>query len=467
MLSRRLTPLIVASGLFMENLDGTVLSTALPAIAADLHRDPITLKLALTAYLVSLAVFIPASGWVADRFGARNVFCAAIGVFTLASIACGFSADLPTLVLGRLVQGMGGAMMVPVGRLIVFRSTPKSELVGAFAMLTMPALFGPLLGPPLGGFITTYFHWRWIFWINVPIGILGAALAWRFLPNDREETPPPFDAKGFALSGVGLVGAMFGFTALGRGFLPLPAALGLLAVGALALAAYVRHARVVRDPILDLGLFRIQTFRASVLGGWLFRLGIGAIPFLLPLMFQLGFGMTAFQSGLLTLAAAAGALLMKSGVTRVLRVTGFRSLLIWNGVLCAAFLAANALFTAQTPRLAISAVLLVGGLFRSLQFTSLNALGFADVPTASMSRATSLSGVAQQLALSSGVAVGAAAIQLSQFALGDASLVSRDFVPAFFALGALALLAVPVFAALPDDVGAELAGGRSVPRPAE
>ncbi|MBV1705272.1 MAG: MFS transporter, partial [Hyphomicrobiales bacterium] len=182
MLSRRLTPLIVASGLFMENLDGTVLSTALPAIAADLHRDPITLKLALTAYLVSLAVFIPASGWVADRFGARNVFCAAIGVFTLASIACGFSADLPTLVLGRLVQGMGGAMMVPVGRLIVFRSTPKSELVGAFAMLTMPALFGPLLGPPLGGFITTYFHWRWIFWINVPIGILGAALAWRFLP---------------------------------------------------------------------------------------------------------------------------------------------------------------------------------------------------------------------------------------------------------------------------------------------
>ena len=463
---RRFVPLIVASGLFMENLDGTVLSTALPAIAADLHRDPITLKLALTSYLISLAVFIPASGWVADRFGARTVFCSAIGVFTVASIACGFSTDLPQLVLGRLVQGIGGAMMVPVGRLIVFRSTPKPELVGAFALLTMPALFGPLLGPPIGGFITTYFHWRWIFWINVPIGILGAALAWRFLPDDREDDPPPFDVKGFVLSGIGLTATTFGFTALGRGFLQPAVTAGLLAVGAFGIAAYVRHARAVSDPILDLRLFSIGTFRTSVLGGWLFRVGIGAMPFLLPLMFQVGFGMTPFQSGMLTLAAAAGAILMKSWVSRVLRTTGFRALLIWNGVLCAAFLAANGLVTATTPRLAISALLLFGGLFRSLQFTSLNALGFADVPTPAMSRATSLSGVAQQLALSSGVAVGAAAIQISQWALGDATLVARDFQPAFFALGALALLATPVYAALPDGAGAELAGG-AAPKPAE
>ncbi|HLY00808.1 MAG TPA: MFS transporter, partial [Roseiarcus sp.] len=291
MRSAVITALIIATALFMENMDGTVISTSLPAIASDLHQDPIVLKLALTSYLLTLAVFIPASGWIADRFGARTVFCSAIIVFTLGSILCGASNSLPTLIGARVFQGLGGAMMVPVGRLVLLRSIAKSDLVSAMAYLTVPALMGPLAGPPLGGFITTYFHWRWIFWINVPIGVLGVALSLKFIHNLREEAVPRFDFRGFALSGIGLLSLISGMSVTGRGIAPFWLIAAMVGIGAGSLALYVRHARDHEDAILDLKLLRIPTFFAGVAGGLLFRIGIGALPFLLPLLLQIGFGL--------------------------------------------------------------------------------------------------------------------------------------------------------------------------------
>ena len=382
MRSAVLTAFIIATALFMENMDGTVISTSLPAIALDLHQDPIVLKLALTSYLLTLAVFIPASGWVADRFGARTVFCSAIVIFTVGSILCGASTSLPTLIAARVFQGLGGAMMVPVGRLVLLRSVPKSDLVSAMAYLTVPALIGPVAGPPLGGFITTYFHWRWIFWINVPIGVLGVLLSLRFIQNLREEAVPRFDFKGFVLSGVGLLSLISGLSMIGRAIAPLWEVAAMVAIGALSLLAYVRHADGDEDAILDLKLLKIPTFFAGVVGGLIFRVGIGAMPFLLPLLLQIGFGLTPFQSGSLTFATAAGALLMKFTASTALRWFGFRQTLIVNGVISGAFLAACALFTASTPHWALLLTLLAGGFFRSLEFTALNAISYADIDPA-------------------------------------------------------------------------------------
>ena len=324
MRSAAFTALIIATALFMENMDGTVIATSLPAIALDLHQDPIVLKLALTSYMLTLAVFIPASGWVADRFGARTVFCSAIVIFTLGSILCGASSSLSTLIAARVFQGLGGAMMVPVGRLVLLRSVAKSDLVSAMAYLTVPALIGPVAGPPLGGFITTYFHWRWIFWINVPIGVLGVLLSLRFIENLREQAVPRFDFKGFILSGVGLLSLISGLSMIGRGVAPYWLVAAMIAIGALSLAAYVRHANANAGAILDLKLLKIPTFFAGVAGGFIFRIGIGAMPFLLPLLLQVGFGLTPFASGSLTFAAAAGALVMKFTASTALRWFGFR-----------------------------------------------------------------------------------------------------------------------------------------------
>jgi EmrB/QacA subfamily drug resistance transporter len=301
-----LIPLIVACALFMENLDSTVLSTALPAIAASFGEDPVRLNLAITAYLFSLAVFIPISGWVADRFGARRVFRAAILVFTVGSILCGISQSLTELVLARIFQGLGGAMMVPVGRLVLLRSVDKAQLVSAMTYLTVPALIGPVIGPPLGGFITTYFSWRWIFFINVPIGLLGMLLATLFIEEIREERPPPLDLPGFLLTGIGLMSIVVAFESIGRPLLPAGAVLALFAIGAAALLTYLHHYRRQTHPALNLGLLRVPTFRVAIVGGFLFRIGIGATPFLLPLMLQIGFGMSPLKSGLLTFAGAAG-----------------------------------------------------------------------------------------------------------------------------------------------------------------
>ncbi|MGA2042699.1 MAG: MFS transporter [Roseiarcus sp.] len=456
-----LTPFIIATALFMENMDGTVLSTSLPAIAADLHQDPIVLKLALTAYMLTLAVFIPASGWVADRFGARTVFCSAIATFTLGSILCGASGSLLGLIGARVFQGLGGAMMVPVGRLVLLRSVEKSDLVRALAYLTIPAMIGPVVGPPLGGFITTYFHWRWIFWINVPIGALGIGLALAFIDNLREQQVARFDFRGFFLSGAGLATFIFGLTLIGRGLVPAPVDAALIALGLALLVAYVSHAR--RDPnaILDLGLLRTPTFFASAVGGFIFRIGIGAIPFLLPLMLQLGFGLTPFASGSLTFAAAAGAMAMKFSASAILRRFGFRRVLIATALISAVFLASYGLFTASTPVWAILALLLLGGFFRSLEFTALNAIAYADIAPAKMSRATSFSSVSQQMSQTVGVAAGAAAIESIQAFYGDAGLAARDFGGAFFVVALISVSSILVFLRLAPDAGAEVSGRKA------
>ena len=450
-----LTALIVACALFMENLDGTVIATSLPAIAVDLHEDPIALKLALTSYLLSLAVFIPASGWVADRFGARTVFRGAILVFTLGSILCGLSSSLTGFVLARIVQGIGGAMMVPVGRLLLLRSVERHNIVRAMAYLTLPALLGPMIGPPVGGFITTYFQWRYIFWINVPIGILGMTLVTLFIEDVREAHVAPLDIAGFLLSALGLSCLVFGLTILGRGVLPFWQTIVLMAFGAGVLALYVRHARRTPNAIIDLSLLSIPTFRVSITGGSLFRVGVGALPLLLPLMLQLGFGMSALRSGLTTFVAAAGAMLMKATASPVLNLFGFRQILVVNALVGAAFIGVNGLFTPQTPIALILAILLVGGYFRSLEFTAINAIAYADIEQDRLSRAVSFASVAQQLAVSVGVAVGAGVVQVLRDRHGGALALS-DFHWAFAAVGLLSALSAISFLKLAPDAGASL-----------
>lgn len=452
----RLIAVIVASALFMENIDSSVIATSLPVIARDIGADPIALKLAFTAYLLSLAVFIPVSGWAADRFGARAVFASAIVVFTAGSIACGLSDTLTGFVIARMVQGAGGAMMTPVGRLVVLRSAPKHQLVDLMAWLTTPALIGPLIGPPLGGFIATYWHWRWIFWINVPVGIIGVVLALLFVPPVRSEVAPPFDWTGFVLSGLGLSGLLFGFSVVGHGQVRPDVATALIVAGALLMGLYLLHFRRVERPILDLGLLKLPTFRASVTGGFAFRIAIGAIPFLLPLMLQLGLGMTAFESGSLTFLSTVGALTMKFTVGRIVRRFGFRRVLVTNGVLSAGFVFATGAFALGLPHWVMVAVLLVSGFFRSLQFTCINVVAYADVPETSMSRATSLSSVAQQVSLSCGVAIGALVLEMLRAGNPGHELAAHDFFVGFSVVGASALIAPFIFARLPRDAGAHM-----------
>ena len=452
----RIVPLIVATALLMEDIDSAVLSTSLPEIARDLGADPIHLKLVLTTYLLALAVFLPISGWAADRFGARRVFRAAIVVFALGSIACGLSHSLIQLVLARALQGIGGSMMVPVGRLIVLRAIPRAGLVAAMAWLTVPALLGPVLGPPLGGYITTYWDWRWIFWINIPIAALGLILTSLYIPDIREEDVRRFDARGFLLIGPGLALFMTGVTLMGLG-LATPALVAGFALGGLALIlAYVGHARREAEPVLDLRLLRLATFRINATAGTLFRVGSGALPFLLPLMLQLGFGLTPFQSGLLTFVSGAGALMMKIAAQWLLRRYGFRRVLAVNAVLSTVFILAPAFFTPQTPWLWMALVLFLGGLSRSLQFTSVASLAYADVPAERLSNATSFSAVLQQLSGSIGITVAAMALESIAFVTGGTTTDLGNFPIVFTLVAALTLISAPLFARLPPGAGAAL-----------
>jgi EmrB/QacA subfamily drug resistance transporter len=455
--------LIVACAMFMQNLDSTIIATALPAIGASLGENPLRLNVAITCYLLSLAVFIPISGWTADRFGARRVFTGAIIVFTLGSIACGFAQSLWMLVLARIVQGMGGAMMVPVGRLVLLRTVPKSELVRAMSYVSVPALIGPVIGPPLGGLIVTYSSWQWIFFLNIPIGALGVLLVNLFVENMREATVRPFDLPGFLLTAVGLASLAFGFETIGRGALPMPITLGLLAGGALCLALYVRHARRVDHPIIDLALMRIPTYAMATTGGFLFRMGLGALPFLMPLMLQVGFGLDALSSGLITLASAAGAMSNKAVVAPIIRALGFRNVLIANTMISSAFLFGYSFFQPGTPHFVIFLALLAGGFFRSLQMTSLNTLSYADVPAGMLSRATSLTSMAQQLSQSVGVGTGALVLYLMLATHGTAVSSAADFSFALAMVAGISLLSVPFFLRMSPDAGAEISG-RAAPR---
>ncbi len=457
-------PLIIACALFMENLDGTIIATSLPVIATDLAENPIALKLALTAYLVSLAVFIPISGWMADRHGSRTVFRAAIAVFVLGSLACGVSSSLGGFVVARFVQGIGGAMMVPVGRLVLLKSVEKRELVKVLSYLTMPALLGPILGPPVGGFIATYWHWRWIFFINLPIGLVGWTLAGRFVPEIVEELRTPLDWQGFLLSGIGLSALTLGAATLGQRLLPPAGSAACIVGGVACIAWYVVHARrFVREgrrPVLDFGFLRVPTYFAGVVGGSLFRVGVGASPFLLPLMLQLGFGYTALQSGLLTCSSAAAAMFMKTLATRILKRFGFRTVLSINALVASATIVGYGAFSAVTPVALMLGLLLFGGFFRSLQFTSLNALSYADIDKRDMGAASGLANVAQQMSLSTGVTLGAAALETMTLMAGRSDVAAGDFHVAFLVVGLVSASSFLLIRRLPADAGDEVSGRR-------
>ncbi|QDH69623.1 MFS transporter [Marilutibacter alkalisoli] len=453
----RLLPLIVATALFIENMDSTAIATSLPQMAADLGVEAVSLKLALTTYMLALAVFIPVSGWVADRFGARPTFMAAIAVFLLGSLACAVSGSLGELVAARFLQGMGGAMMVPVGRLVLLRSVPKPELVRALSWLTIPALLGPMLGPVLGGFITTYSHWRFIFLINIPMGLLGIWLAWRHVPLLRSKVGP-LDWRGFILTSSGLALAIFGFATMGRHLVSTPVAVGCVLLGLVALALYGLHARRHPHPLLRLDLFRLSTFRIGVLGGSLFRIGIGATPFLLPLMLQMSFGLNPLQSGLLTFTSAAGAMFMKTLAARIIHRFGFRPVLVANALLASLFLCGFGLFRADTPYPLIVGVLLASGCFRSLQFTSLNAIVYADVDDARMSQASSLAAMAQQVSLAMGITIGGSALSVASVASGQPMDAAINFGFAFLTVGLISASSVLMMLRLSPDAGAEMSG---------
>lgn len=453
-----LLPLIIGAALFMQTLDATVISNALPTMARALKEDPVTLNLAITTYLLSAAMFLPISAWIADRFGAKRVFRFAIAGFAVSSLFCGLAQNLSELVLARAVQGIAGALMLPVGRLVLLRSVPKSELVRAMSYLTMPALLGPILGPPVGGFIVTFSSWRWIFFINVPMGILGVALATLFVPEVREPLREKLDVRGFILTALGLAGLVYGFDNLGRGLLP-PALVAALLIGGAGFAfAYVRHARGRSNAILDLTLLKTLTFTAGTVGGLFSRLIIGASPFLLALLLQLGFGLSAFQAGLLTFAGAVGALLMKTTARPIINRFGFRQVLIWNAILMALTSGAYAFFTARTPHLLLLSVLLIGGFFRSLQFTALNSLAYADVDQARMSRASSLSSMFQQLAQSLGVGLAALLVHETMSLEHQTRITAAAISPSFLIVALLSLIGLGFFFILPKDAGAEVAG---------
>ena len=454
----RILPLIIATALLMENIDSAVLSTSLPQIARDLGSDPIHLKLVLTTYLLALAIFIPASGWAADRFGARRIFRWAIVVFALGSIACGMSNSLWELVAARALQGIGGSMMTPVGRLIVLRGVPREGLVGALAWLTVPALMGPVIGPLLGGYITTFWDWRWIFWINIPIALLGVVLAGRFVPDLREPTPRQFDGFGFLLLGPGLAGFLTGATLLGLNLASAPVVALLLFGGAGLTIAYIRHALRVPAPLVDLRLLALPTFRTTITAGTLFRIGVGASPFLLPLMLQLGFGLTPFQSGGLTFVSGLGAMVMKFLAQPLLRRFGFRKVLAVNAVIAAGFVLAPAFFTPLTPWQAMMAVLFVGGLSRSLQFTSINAIAYADVTPERLSSATSFSSVMQQLTGTIGITLAAMMLEATGAWRGVAATDLGNFPAVYAVIATMTLISALAFWRLSAVAGANMLG---------
>ncbi|HEY6255976.1 MAG TPA: MFS transporter [Xanthobacteraceae bacterium] len=451
-------PLIVGGAQFMHQFDGAVIATALPSMAASLHEDPVRLNLAITTYLLALAVFVPVSGWMADRFGARRVFITAIAVFTVSSVLCGIAHSLAELVLYRMVQGIGGAMMTPVGRVIVLKSVPKLQLVQALNAITIPAVLGPLLGPSIGGFIVTYFSWPWIFFINLPIGLAGVFMVRIFIPDVQAEQVSPLDLRGFALIGMAVAGLVFGFEAIGRGVLPLPVILAAIAAGALCAGFYLIHARRTAQPIVDPSLLRIPTFAASIAGGGLFYLSTTASVFLLALLLQLGFGFSAFQAGLTTLASAVGSLATRFALQPLLRPLGFRRLLIGNALLTGAFLIGCGFFRVSTPYLVIVLVLLIGGFSRSVQFTAAQSLGYAEMPSALLSRATSFMAMAQQLAQSFGVGLVALVVHLGLIWHAREAIAAEDVALGYFTIGVLALASAVIFYRLPSHAGAELSG---------
>jgi len=434
---------LVASALFMENLDGTILVTALPEMAQSFGVHPVDLGIGVSAYVLTLAILIPLSGWLAERYGSRRIFAAAIVIFTLASILCGLSQSLLTFTLARILQGVGGAMMVPVGRLVVLRATDRRDLIWAITTITWPGLIAPILGPPIGGFITMYFSWHWIFYLNVPLGIVAFFIALRLMPREKAGEPRPFDALGFVLTAVACFGLMYAVELVSHGSSSwlLIGAVGVLglAIGVFAVA----HSRRHPFPLLDLTALSIRSYSVSVWGGSLIRSAIQSVPFLLPLMFQVGFGLDPLTSGILILAVFAGNLVTKLWTTAILRRFSFRSVLLVNGVLNAAAIGSCMFISADTPLPITVALLFAGGVTRSIQYTSLNTLAFVDVRQEQMSGANTLYNVVQQMAMGMGVALGALTLRITGLFGPEATgsmIPVVNFQMAFAIIGVVALI---------------------------
>jgi EmrB/QacA subfamily drug resistance transporter len=454
---------LVAAAMFMELLDGTIIATALPQMAHAFHASAVSLNVGMTAYMLTLAVFIPISGWMADRMGSRTVFAAAISVFTFASILCGLSNGVTEFVLARILQGIGGAMMVPVGRLIVLRATPKEDLAKAIAYITWPALSAPVIGPPLGGFITTYWNWRWIFFLNVPLGIIALGLTLLWVTNEFAEMKHPFDWKTFLFAGTASTLFVYALEALAQDHANFRLALTLLVISIVSGVLAVLTARNAAFPLIDLISLRLPSFAQSIYGGSLFRIAVSVLPFLLPLMFQIAFGLNAFHAGLYLLILFAGDLSMKMAVIPVLRRFGFRQVLLVNGVLAAISVALCATLTPQMPVVIIAIVLFAHGALRSMQFTSIGTLAYADITPPHMSRANGFLSAVTQLSTSMGVATGAALVRASGWLHGRHTNppLLRDFHFAILVVSALVLISLLDALRLAPDAGAVSSGHRA------
>ncbi len=453
--SKWLLPWLVAVAFFLESVDTTILNTAVPAIADALQVPPLSMKAVLASYTLSLAMFIPISGWMADRYGTRRVFASAIGIFTLGSFLCGISRDIHVLVACRLLQGCGGAMMIPVGRLTIVRTYARSELIRAMSFVAIPALIGPMLGPVVGGAIVSYFHWSVIFFVNIPIGLLGLYMVYLHLPDYRETRRTPLDVVGLILFGSGIALLSYVLEVFGEHNLSGREILGLLAISAALLGGYGLHSAGLTRPLLRLGLFRVRTFRAAVVGGFVTRLGIGGIPFLFPLLYQVGLGFTPIQSGLLFMPQAIAAMSLKMTMPGIIARFGYRRVLLSNTLAIGVLIAVFATIGVDTPVWLIVVEAFCFGFCSSLQYTSMNTLAFADVAGAKTSNASTIASTAQQMAISFGVAT--------------ASLVTAVFIPdearaspvqmihgihqGFLLLGVLTILSTVVFGGLKDEDG--------------
>jgi len=458
----RIVGLIVAGAFFMQNLDSAIINTSLPQMAVSFGVRPVDLSLGITAYILSMAAFLPISGYLSDRLGARGVFAAAIVVFTLASVACGAARSLPMFALARVAQGLGGAMMGPVGRTLVLRQAQKHEIVHAMAMITWPALLAPVIAPVLGGIITTYVSWRWNFLLNAPLGLIAIVLVLTFIPKQQPQGGGPFDVRGFGLSSVALTCLLYGLERFSAGLGGWAMSLTLLALGALAGIASVRHFRKVAHPLLELSALSVQTFQISSVGaGLILRAVISATPFLLPLLFQVGFGVSAAAAGVLIMVYFLGNVIMKTTTTATLRRYGFRRILVVNGTLASVAIGLCALLGSASLTIWSGAVLLFAGMTRSMQFTCLNTIQFADVSRAQQGAASTLSSILQQLATALGVGISAILLQLVADFRGASGVDLPDLKITLAIVSVVGVIAALRNLKLPHNAGEEVSGHHS------
>lgn len=453
-----LVPLTIGTANFMQSLSTTVMTNALPTMAQAFEVEPLRLNLAITIYLLALACFLPVSGWAADKLGARRVFLAAIGIFAVSSAACGLSDNVAELVVARIFQGIGASMMVPVGRLVLLRSTPKSQLIAAMAMLTVPAMFGPMVGPLVGGAIVTYWSWRWIFLFNIPIALICIFLIVRIVPDIRPRVRDPLDWVGVALLAGTMSGLIFGFDSMSHDLFPTAVIAGFFVFGAACMWGYGIHARHAVQVILDPSVFRIPTFAAAVIGASFSRIGFAAMPFALAMLLQVGFGMSALAAGFLTFVTGVGALTTKAMAPPLLRRFGFKPVLLVNGTIIACATAAVGLFEADTPHWLMMTSLLAFGFFRSLQNAGFVGLTYADVDDDRLSRATTASSMFNQLNQSMGVGLAATALHVLMTMRGQTQMTPESIVPVFWMMGALSLVSLIFVLRLPRNAGANLSG---------